>query len=89
MALLRAIDHLDTRLATDAERGVLAALGSGCSLPVGAYARLEGGRLRLRGFIADETGDSYFEDAVGAIEDASALGLGVGHRLGERAGVSA
>jgi len=89
LALLAAIDDCDTHLATDAERGVLAALGSGCSLPVGAYARLEGGRLRLRGFIADESGTSYFEDVEGAIEDAVALGLEVGRRLGERAGVSA
>jgi hydroxymethylbilane synthase len=89
LALLRGIDDLDTHLATDAERGVLAALGSGCSLPVGAYARLEGGRLRLRGFIGDEKGSSHFEDAEGVSEDATALGLEVGRRLGERAGVSA
>jgi hydroxymethylbilane synthase len=35
--LLEAIDHAPSRAAVDAERAFLAELGSGCSLPVGAY----------------------------------------------------
>jgi hydroxymethylbilane synthase len=89
LALLRAIDHTETHIATDAERGVLAALGSGCSLPVGAYATLEGGRLRLRGFIADDAGAACFEDAEGTTDAATALGAEVGRRLAARVGVSA
>lgn len=38
-----------TQLAVTAERAFLAALGGGCSLPVGAYAFVEGHRLHLRG----------------------------------------
>lgn len=88
LALLRAIDDRDTHLATDAERGALAALGSGCSLPVGAHAVIEGGRLRLRGFIEDDAGAAYFEDTEGSAAEAAALGLDVGRRLAARAGVS-
>lgn len=88
LALLSAIDHRETHLATDAERAVLAALGSGCSLPVGAYARIDGAHLNLRGFIADEAGASYFEDIEGPSEDGAALGLEVGRRLAARAAVT-
>ena len=40
-------DHPPTRAAAAAERAVLAALGGGCLLPLGAWARVEGGRLVL------------------------------------------
>lgn len=89
LALLRAIDDAPTHLATDAERAVLAALGSGCSLPVGAYAVIEGARLRLRAMIADVDGRPHFEDTEGATDDASALGATVGARLAAFAGVIA
>lgn len=46
---LRSIDHEATRRAVTIERSFLAELGSGCSLPVGAYAD---GR-RLHTFLAD------------------------------------
>lgn len=48
---LSAIDHPATRAAVTVERAFLAELGSGCSLPVGAYAR--GHRLQI--FLADDT----------------------------------
>ncbi len=47
--LLEAIDHQPTRHAVVSERAFLAELGTGCSLPVGAFAS---GRL-LTGFLAD------------------------------------
>ncbi|MFM7044838.1 MAG: hydroxymethylbilane synthase [Ilumatobacteraceae bacterium] len=46
---LRAVDHGPTRAAVEAERAFLAELGTGCSLPVGAYSD---GRS-LTGFLAD------------------------------------
>ncbi|MCC6236942.1 MAG: hydroxymethylbilane synthase [Dehalococcoidia bacterium] len=88
--LLRAIDHAETHVATDAERAVLAALGSGCSLPVGAYATIEGATIALRAMIATGEGaDSvpHFEEATGRLEDGVALGREVGERLAARAGV--
>jgi hydroxymethylbilane synthase len=41
------VDHPPTRVAAAAERAVLAALGGGCLMPLGAWARLEDGRLVL------------------------------------------
>ena len=40
-------DHPPTRVAAVAERAVLTALGGGCLMPLGAWARLEDGRLVL------------------------------------------
>ena len=71
-SLLAAIEHAPTRVAVDAERAFLASLGSGCDLPVGAYAtfddepdragegggsgRGDGVGLRLTGLIASVDG---------------------------------
>jgi hydroxymethylbilane synthase len=47
--LLSAVDHTPTRVAVTAERSLLAALESGCSAPVGAYAtERHSGPARLR-----------------------------------------
>ncbi len=82
---LAAIDDRETHLATDAERGFLAALGSGCSLPVGAYARVEGGTLTLHGFLGADDGAEHsaqrFDEIAGAVEDAEALGRELGARM--------
>ena len=44
---LRALDHAETRASITAERALLAALGGGCQIPIGAWARVENGRLAL------------------------------------------
>ena len=51
-SLLAEIDEPDLHSETDAERGFLRALGGGCSAPVGAYAHVQGSRLRLRGRVS-------------------------------------
>jgi len=55
VSALAAIDHVATRRAVEIERAFLAELGSGCSLPVGAYVRDD----VLHTFLADlDTGDA-------------------------------
>jgi len=44
---LSALDHAPTRLAVQAEREVLHQLRGGCSVPVGAFARVEHGEIWL------------------------------------------
>lgn len=56
IAYLRALDHPPTNLAVTAERAFLAALGGGCSLPVGALATVNGGEIDLQGVIANLDG---------------------------------
>lgn len=38
---LKALDHAETRAAVEAERALLAALGGGCQIPIGAWARID------------------------------------------------
>jgi len=56
LRLLEAIDHPPTRLETTTERAFLAALGGGCSLPVGALASVEGDTIRLQGVVVAPDG---------------------------------
>ena len=49
LQMLAAVDHAGTRADVEVERAFLATLGSGCSLPVGAYAEAD----VLRAFLAD------------------------------------
>ena len=81
-ARLAPLDDPDTHAATDAERGLLEALGSGCSLPVGAYATVDGDLLALRGMLAaDDDALPNFGDATGAVSQAATIGRGLGERL--------
>jgi len=54
IGVVRAIDDADTRVAVMAERAFLRRLGAGCRLPVGAYARLDGGEVVLDVIVAGD-----------------------------------
>jgi hydroxymethylbilane synthase len=54
--LLQNLDDLMTRLAVDAERAFLRALGGGCQLPVGVISRIERDDLHLRGVLLSPDG---------------------------------
>jgi hydroxymethylbilane synthase len=75
-------DHGDTRAAVLAERGVLAALGGGCQVPIGAYAEVRDGRLHLQALVISPDGRAYVRaEADGAIADAESLGRTLGAEL--------
>jgi hydroxymethylbilane synthase len=71
-ALLSAIHDPDTADCVAAERAFQAALNAGCTIPAGAYARLEGDALHLSAFVASADGlrlrrtetQGYRHDAV-------------------------
>src|SRR4029077_10133131 len=77
----RPLDHPDTRVAVTAERALLAALGGGCLLPLGAWARIEDGRLVLTAALAGDRGIVRAELA-GDTAAPEALGRAVAGRLG-------
>ena len=80
-----ALDDADTHAAVLAERGVLGSLGGGCQVPIGAHARIEGGRLFLLGLVASPDGSEAIRaEAEGPAEDAEALGRALGAALLER-----
>ena len=56
LALLQAIDHAPTRLATSAERAFLARVEGGCQAPVGALGTWTDDVLDLTGVVASVDG---------------------------------
>ena len=79
---LLAIDDAGTRSAVEAERGFLAELGAGCSLPVGAYAQIDGDLVALRAMLGDDTAEhARFGDAAGPSADGADIGRGLAQQL--------
>lgn len=76
----RAADDLPTRIASAAERAILAALGGGCLLPLGAWARLEDGRLVVTAAL-DLDGEMRRAEAVGNPDAPEELGRRVADEL--------
>lgn len=75
-----AVDDAATSTAVTAERAVLAALGGGCLLPLGAWARVEDGRLILVAALVVD-GEVRRAEAAGPIETPGSLGEMVAARL--------
>jgi hydroxymethylbilane synthase len=69
------LDHADTHTAVMAERGVLRALGGGCQVPIGAYATVFNGRVRLLAIVAAPDGSQLVgAQAGGAAAEAAEIG---------------
>ncbi len=80
-----ALDDADARAAVAAERAVLAALGGGCQVPIGAHAEVRDGRLRLFAVVASPDGaETIRAEAEGAPDAAEELGRALGADLLER-----
>jgi len=56
LEVVRPLDHRESRAALEAERSVMALLGGGCALPLGAIASLERNRIRLVAVVASPDG---------------------------------
>jgi len=65
---LAALDHRPTRVAVEAERALLHRLRGGCSVPVGALARPEGGHLSLEAGVFAPAGDRSVRVRVQGVE---------------------
>jgi hydroxymethylbilane synthase len=82
-ALCQPLDHGPTRAAVTAERALLAALGGGCQVPIGAHAVLEDdGLLHLTAIVAHPDGHTLLrhQDSAPPAE-AAALGQRTAARL--------
>lgn len=81
----RKLDHAATRAEVTAERALLAALGGGCQVPIGARARAHNGRISLMGVVISPDGSQLVRERAEG-EDAETLGREMGRRLLERGG---
>ncbi len=78
----RRLNHEASSQAVEAERAVLAGLGGGCQLPVGAYAQIEDGTLTLSAVVvAPDRPLSIHSSMSGRAGDAERLGRSVANHL--------
>jgi hydroxymethylbilane synthase len=81
----RALEDADTRAAVTAERNLLAALGGGCQVPIGAYATVAQGRLRIQAVVVSPDGVEVVRGrSEGVVSDAEHIGRALGGELLER-----
>lgn len=76
------LDHAETRAAVTAERAVLATLGGGCQVPIGAHATLTGEAMRLRAVVISPDGATAIRrEASGPAGEAERLGRELAEEL--------
>jgi hydroxymethylbilane synthase len=84
MELLGTINDVPSRVAATAERVMLAALEAGCSAPVGAFATLSRGILRLEGAVFDGGIRVLRDHGTDVPEEAERLGRALAERMLEQ-----
>ena len=80
ISALKCLDHAPTRAAVECERAALNALGGGCQVPIGAYARHENGKLFLKAVVASPDGEEIVRERRSG-SDPQTLGKEVGEAL--------
>ena len=75
LPLLAPLNHADTQLCVEAERGMSRALAGSCTVPLGAYATCEGDNIVITGFVASVDGKHMLVETASANRNqAEALG---------------
>ncbi len=82
IGMLRFLNHGPTESAVRAERALLKELEGGCQVPIAGFARINNGKIRLRGMVAELDGSRIIRDEVtGDPVEAEDLGRSLAHRL--------
>ncbi|MEO8126747.1 MAG: hydroxymethylbilane synthase [Bryobacteraceae bacterium] len=81
MQASRKLDHADTRAAITAERAVLAKLGGGCEVPIGAYGSVADHSLHLRAIVISPDGQRIVRQEV---EGPSSQAFEIGSSMAEK-----
>lgn len=82
VALLAPLNHPDTAACVTAERGMSRALAGSCQVPLGGFAEIADGVLRLRGFVSSVDGVRVVRSEVsGQPGDAEQIGAELAQRL--------
>jgi hydroxymethylbilane synthase len=82
---VRFLDDKRTRASTTCERALLKKLGGGCQVPIGAFAEMREGQLRLQAVVADPDGTKVLRESRDG-NDPVQLGEIVGDALLQRGG---
>jgi hydroxymethylbilane synthase len=83
---LRVLEDPDSRTVLEAERALMARLGGGCALPLGAFATIQRGNVHLIGLVATPDGRKVVRSEAGGRTPDEAAALVAEHLLGEGAG---
>lgn len=82
VAMMNVLNHDATAACVRAERALSRALSGSCQLPLGGYAQVEGGELRLRGLVASPDGKQLVRaEMTGDAREPEALGTELAARL--------
>jgi len=82
LRVLTALEDAETRSAVTAERSALAGLGGGCQVPIGAWGRVENGKLALDVAVLSPDGKQrMWEKDSGSPEAAEAIGKRIAQKL--------
>jgi len=82
LRVLAALDDSESRNAVTAERSALAGLGGGCQVPIGAWGRLENGKLLLDVVVLSPDGTQrMWEKDSGSPEEAERIGKRIAQTL--------
>jgi hydroxymethylbilane synthase len=79
---VRMLEDPAARAAVTAERAVLAHLGGGCQVPIGAHARLDGDTLHLIAVVISPDGRQVIRrESAGPVQEAQAIGEAMAREL--------
>ncbi len=82
MKRLAALEHAETRVQTEAERGFLGRIEGGCQVPIAGHARVEGARVTLRALVASLDGKRIIRGERSApLADARKMGEALAEEL--------
>jgi hydroxymethylbilane synthase len=80
--ILAPLNHLDTQLCVEAERGFSRALAGSCTVPLGAYATKQANIISITGFVASVDGKQMVRETVtGEAQLAEKLGIALADKL--------
>ena len=86
-SLVEPLDHRESRIRAECERAFLRRLEGGCQVPIGAFAHVMGGKVRIEGFISDLEGIRFIEGcAEGSVDEAEKVGELLAEELLRRGG---
>lgn len=81
-AVLKEINHAETRNAIEVERGFLRSIEGGCQVPVGCYTKTKGDTISIIGFVASIDGSEYLLDnETGPVSDGEKIGKNLSEKL--------
>jgi len=79
---VKVLNHEESWLRALCERAFLRELQGGCQVPIGAYAWIEGDRIKIKGFISDLEGERFLEGyEEGSLQEAEEVGKRLAQRL--------